>query len=152
VRLIAAVFDALATFDRPCTRAELERESGLTKDQVHLGLRGLDRRHVLLVDGAARSRTVYQLLPGAQRPEDLRGKFARSDEFKALQSAARRGLHASRPATTAAVAAISPHGGQYSPARPASHGAAPGALRTHAPGVAAAPSAPLLLAQLWRRR
>lgn len=146
MRLILAVFDALRTFDRPCTRAELQRESGLDKDEVHLGLRGLDRRHMLAVEGNPRSRGLYQLTPEAKRPEDLRGKYVRAAEHRAQASIARRAHRPARPAMTAAVAALAPRA-------PAAGGCVRAVVR-HGIGLTGGntPIAPCALAQAWRRR
>lgn len=87
--LILAVYDALRTFDRPCTRAELGAASDLVRDEVRNGLDGLRRRGAVIVDGAPRERTAYMLRPGADRPTDLRGNpgHTKSPEMRAKISA-----------------------------------------------------------------
>lgn len=88
MRLILAVYDALRSFDRPATRLELERESGLCKDDVHAGLRGLVRRGSVVKDVDGRRGGTYRLQPDAARPCDLRGNFPRGPEYRATLRAA----------------------------------------------------------------
>src|SRR5512139_2768199 len=79
MRLIQAVYDALRTFDRPATRAEIERESGLDKPAVERGLEGLDRRGDLVrKDVKPRKGGTYALKAGAVRPDHFlpRGKYS----------------------------------------------------------------------------
>lgn len=76
MRLIVAVYEALRSFARPATRREIEREAGLTMEQVRKGLDGLNRRAALVVDGAPRQLTTYALKPNAARPVEGRGRKA----------------------------------------------------------------------------
>lgn len=122
MRLILIVFDAMRTFDRRVTRLELERETGLNKRQVENGLCALMRRGLLLIDGTQRQRGCYGLTPGAQRPEDLRGHYAREPDFRALQSQSR-------------ARAVGVPLADYSPARPPSHASQPGGLRLVVKGI-----------------
>lgn len=149
MRLITTVYDALRTFDRPCTRAELEAATGLGKHEVRNGLDGLRQRRLVSVSGSARERATYQLRPAAERPEDLRGRSARTEATRQRISASRR------RAAVPGIMLLEPigHGLPYRPSFPPSHVAAPGALRstvstlrleTHDAG--------LLLQQLWRKR
>lgn len=118
------VFKALRSFDRPASRAEIERESGLEYDQVHEALRTLARHGLLvkLVD-APRRRGLYQLSEDARKPETARGRYERTEMHRQQIAAlvrARRAGHAPP---------------SYSPAAPPSHSAAPGALRTVVKGI-----------------
>lgn len=146
MRLILAVFDAMRTFDRSVTRMEIERESGLNKYAVEKGLCGLMRRGLLVIHTEPRKRGLYGLVPGAKRPEDLRGHYPRDDEHRI---AAAQRAHARRSGVFV---------GDYSPARPPSHNAQPGALRVVVKGVLdvrhATPAewAPCALEQAWKRR
>lgn len=146
MRLILSVFDAMRSFNRSVTRMEIERESGLNKYAVEKGLCGLMRRGLLVIHAEPRKRGLYGLVPGAERPEDLRGKYTRDEEHRI---AAAQRVHAQRSGGFV---------GDYSPARPPSHSAQPGALRIvvkgildvrHAPTDAFAPCA---LEQAWKRR
>lgn len=112
---VLLVFDALRTFDRPATRAELEVESGLDYDQVHKALRTLALHQLLIKDAVARQRGTYQLKPGAIRPVLKRGRYQRDDEHRLHMAQVKR-AHRSEP--------------RYTPARPPSHTAQAGALRT----------------------
>ncbi len=118
MHLILAVYDALRSYDRPCTRAEIEETAGLGKDDVREGLRGLQRRGDLIVVGTERQRATYRLRPGAQRPVELRGKAPKTDETRVRMAESHR--------RRTGVVVID----TYSPARPPSHRAEPGALRT----------------------
>lgn len=77
MRLILNVYDALRTFDRPATRRELEKESGLLPEQVRKGLDGLRRHHLLVVYGPPRFRCTYELVAKAPRPIEIRGRKAK---------------------------------------------------------------------------
>lgn len=118
------VFRALRSFDRAASRAELERESELTYDQVHEGLRTLVRRGLLVKPLAiGRQRGTYQLVAGAREPTTTRGQYERTEAHRQMIAAlvrARRAGHA--PAS-------------YSPAAPPSHTNEPGALRIVIKGV-----------------
>lgn len=78
MRVTHAVFDALRTFDRACSRAELEHETGLDTEEVRGALRVLKRHGVLNVDGGRCQLTTYRLKPHAPRPVDMRGHYDRS--------------------------------------------------------------------------
>lgn len=127
------VFTALQSFDRPCTRIELERETGLCKRAVENGLEGLLRRGLLYIDGQPRARSTYRLIPGAVTPEPRRGRYDR---------AARAG---------AAGAPV-----HFSAAAPPSHSAQSGALRTTISSLQTAHRGPTAatcaLAHYWRKR
>lgn len=132
---ILGVFDALATFDRPATRAEIETESGLDKRAVENGLAGLMRRQLLRIDGGPRMLTTYQLAAVAPRPETLRGRYSRTPGSI---------LSAPRP---------------YAAAMPPSHHAQPSAVRIVARGMLEAHSCvgpqtfgPCLLSEFWKKR
>lgn len=113
------VFNALRTFDRPATLAEIERESGLDRDQVHEALRTLDRHQVLVKDvQGPRRRGLYKLVDGARPVATARGRYERDVAHRQRIAALVRAQRAG-----AAVPG-------YSPAMPPSHAAAPGALRT----------------------
>jgi DNA-binding IclR family transcriptional regulator len=77
MRLIKRIFLALKTFDRPATLREIKRESGLSKDDVHKGLKGLARRSMIIADVLPRRGGTYRLVPGATMPEDMRGRYVR---------------------------------------------------------------------------
>lgn len=134
MRVTVKVFEALRTFDRPATRREIERESGLNYDQVHKALRALDTAGLLRrqVDGA-RIRGLYQLVAGAEPPADRRGSYARQESHR-------------RPTGRRAA---------YSAARAPSHDAQPGGLRLVVRGILdlkhqpKQPFSPCALAQLW---
>lgn len=151
MRLILAVFDALRTFDRPATRREIEREAGLTFDEVRQGLRGLAKRGVLTVDGGMRCRAVYALTPAAQRPTEMRGRYERTAAGRAAIAArAREG-----DAFLGIIVLDEPlH--PYRAAMPPSHRAQPGSLRTATSGQVLrkgvpASFGPCLLAAVWRK-
>lgn len=112
------VFAALRSFARRATVAEIAREAGLNRDQVHEALRTLDRHGVLQreVDGARR-RGLYGLVAGAKLELIEPGRYERTPEHR--QRVAQ--LVRERRAGTAPA--------RYSPARAPSHSAAPGALR-----------------------
>lgn len=155
MRLIVAVYDALRSFDRPCTRAEIERQAQLTGVEAKKGLLGLKRRGDVLMDGAPRQRTLYRLRPGAQRPADRRGRYERLLEHRQQQSIARRNHRVAAPS----ILVLDPQPeavARHSPASPPSHTSAPGGARlvTHGMdlGGSNAPIAPCALAQIWRRR
>jgi hypothetical protein len=84
MRLIAdIVFDALRTFDRPATRAEIERESELGYDQVHNALRTLWRNGLVVIEvDAPRRRGLYRVATGAERGECSRGRYERDQEHR----------------------------------------------------------------------
>lgn len=125
VRLILVVYDALRTFDRPCTRAELEAETGLSKDDVWTGLKGLMRRRCLRIVGEPRQRTTFQLVTGATRPYDLRGMSPKSAATRGRISAAVRVRKGASPQIHLFDDPPDPHRA----ACPPSHNAEPGALR-----------------------
>ena len=126
MHVILRVFDAIRSFDRPCTCAELARETGLTRDSVRKGLDGLRRRKLLVEDGAPRLRTTYLLAVEAPRPEDLRGRYDRAARMLELPAQCK-----------------------HSPASPTSHAAQPGALRA---GITAIARQSCTLQKLWRKR
>ena len=145
MRVALIVFDALRTFDRPATRRELERESGLDYDQVHEGLRTLNRAGLLLKDvEGERRRGLYQLISGAVRPVTARGHYPRDTVHRQQVAALVRARRAGAAVPT------------YSPARPPSHAAAPGTLRIVVKGILdvrhppAAPFSPCALAKFWK--
>ncbi len=151
MRLILAVFDALRTFDRPATRAEIEREAGLTFDEVHKGLRGLMRRGALVMDGKPRCRSVYALTDGAQRPADLRGRYKRTAEGRAAIAARARDGDA-----FLGIIVLDEPLHPYRAAMPPSHRAQPGSLRTATVAQAQRKAVPVsfspcLLASVWRK-
>lgn len=75
----AKVFDALLQAKRPLTRIEVERITGLVRDEAYKGLIGLRLRGHLIVAGRARARVTYALTANAERPvEDLRGRYPRT--------------------------------------------------------------------------
>jgi len=145
MRVALVVFDALRTFDRPATRREIERESGLDYDQVHEGLRTLTRAKLLLkiVDGE-RKRGLYQLIAGAQRPTTARGHYQRDAAHRQQIAALVRARRAGIDLPT------------YRPASPPSHSAAPGTLRIIVKGVldirrpADATFGACALAKIWK--
>jgi len=145
VRLIACVYDALRTVNRPCTRVEIEQVSGLDKDSVREGLDGLRRRQDLLIERDRRS-NVYMLRPGAQRPVDLRGRHTQSEQTRERISGARRGHRVARP--PAKLADGQPVTGRHSAARPPSHISQSSALRTTAQRVELKNS-PCALERFW---
>lgn len=153
MRLIDAVYDALRSFDRPCTRAELEAATGLGKDDVWNGLKGLLRRGVVCTDDAPRKRGLYALVPGAPRPEDRRGRAPKSEATRALISAARKTYQSSGPQIHTLHADVPP---TYHPASPPSHASAPGILRTVHSGAGmrggGTPIARCTLADVWTGR
>ena len=105
MRLILATFDALLTFDRAATRREIEREGGLTKDEVRKGLCGLARRGCLIKEVVPCRGGVYRLTPGCARPEDVRGRFERSVEYRAkLRQAYLKHVAARGPAPQGGIA------------------------------------------------
>ena len=120
------VFDALRTFARPATRAELEREASLSKDEVWAGLRGLIRRGLVICIQEGRQRGTYVLTKMAARPECGRGRYERAEEHRHRMA---RAVKATK------VRAKDGWRGDYSPARPPSHDAQPGALRVVVKGV-----------------
>ena len=126
MQLILQVFDALRTFDRPATRAELERESGLDKDAVWSGLRGLIRRGLVICAQEGRQRGMYMLTRMAERPECARGKYERDSDHRQRMALATKATR---------VSAKERWHADYSPARPPSHSAQPGALRVVVKGV-----------------
>lgn len=155
MRLIEAVYDALRSFDRPCTRAEIEREACLCTVEVKKGLLGLKRRGDLVTDGVERQRAVYSLREGAERPTDQRGQYERTMELREGQRLARKQHRAARPAITI----LDDSGGAgrpYSPAAGPSHGNAPGAARVVRHGMSLGGTnnliSPCALAQTWRKR
>lgn len=149
MQLILAVYDALRSFDRPCTRAEIEREALLTRDEVRIGLDGLRRRHAIRMEGLPRQQATYRLVPGAERPEDLRGQYERSEEQR------RRMRHrASAPGVTGPRFAMDGPA-SYSPAAGPSRNAMPGAARQVKGGISfgnASSITPCALALSWRKR
>ena len=149
MRMILAVFDALRTFDRACTRAELERETGCDQRAVENGLCGLLRRGLLIVGGLRGQRGTYELVLGAHRPVDRRGRYPREERHRAAAA------NYARPRPF-------PDGqcdpSTYLAARPSSHDAQPGALRTVVRGVldlshaSSGPFPECALAQAWTIR
>jgi len=137
MRLITTVYNALVEFRDGCTRRQLEEVTGLCKDEVHKGLNGLRRRHMLLILGGERERAHYRLKPGSAPPVEMRGG-RRDDE---------------RPQPALIVLEAFFDNG-YRAAKPPSSRAAPGALRTaRRSSPAAAPvNSTCLLAALWRKR
>lgn len=146
MHIAVIVFNALRTFDRPATRAEIERESGLDYDQVHEALRTLSRHGVLIkfVDGPRR-RGLYQLTEDARRIETVRGRYERTAPHRKHLAALARARRADAVAT-------------YSPAMAPAHAAAPGALRTVVRGIldrrrqVRKAFEACALAQLWKER
>jgi hypothetical protein len=102
MRVAIIVFEALRTFDRPATRREIERESGLGHDQVHDGLRTLARAGVLhrMVE-RMRLRGLYQLVAGARPPATLRGRYERTPEHRQKLGELVRAARARGPARDA---------------------------------------------------
>jgi hypothetical protein len=100
MRLVLAVFHALRTFDRPATRAELERETGLSAKQVWKGLDGLYRRKLLVQERPGRrNRGLFELLDRNQVPWQLRGRYERSAEHREHMRVARTEGAGSVPAS-----------------------------------------------------
>lgn len=163
MRLIRLVFNALKTFDRPATRRELERESGLSKDEVHKGLKGLARRSLIIAEVLARRGGTYRLVPGAKMPEDLRGRFVRDAAFCERVRRASLGYHAARmysahPTHFSQAGEGAPMG-KYSVASPPAPSNAPGAVRLVIKGMLEGSSAidapmglPCALAEFWKPR
>ena len=168
MRLIRIVYSALRTFDRAATVRELQRESGLERDEVHKGLRGLVRRDLLIKDVAPRQLGTYRLVAGAELPQDLRGRFERDDEYRAKLRHAHAAHRAARPPSSFINTGPGVgHGGtrpppasvHYRAAAPMNTANASGALRVivkgvldigaHTPGPSAPPCA---LAELWKER
>lgn len=150
MRLIHTVFDALRTFDRPCTRAEIEAATGLKKDDVWKGLKGLMRRRCLRIVGEPRRVTTFALAPGAMRPLDLRGVSGKSEITRRRIAAARR------QAVTPEIHILEPLPVHHRAAMAPSHRAEPGALRVVKKGLGLTggePAArPCALADFWRKR
>ena len=141
MNLILAVYDALRSYARACTRAEIEIAAALGKDDVREGLRGLQRRGDLIVVGTERQRATYRLRTGAERPVDLRGKGEKDEETRARMAEA----HRRRPGPSVALLDY------HSPARPPSHRSEPGALRTTKPVHRVASNA-CALQHYWSRK
>lgn len=155
MRLIVAVYDALRTFDRPCTRAEIEREARLGPIETKKGLLGLKRRGELVVTGSARQRALYRLRPEAERPTDQRGRYERLLEHRERASSARRNHRVPAPGIVV-LDAIHDAAAQYCASSPPSHAAAPGVARVVSHGMSLGGSnvsiMPCALAQIWRKR
>lgn len=111
MRLIHAVFDALRTLDRPCTRAEIQQHCRIDRDAARKGLDALRRRGGLQIAERAGCVT-YALRPGAPRPLELRGRYARSLAHRHLMAQL-----------------VGAQRARFSVAMPASHAAEPGVLR-----------------------
>ena len=132
---VLKVYAALRSFDRGATRRELEVETAMDKRSVQHGLAGLLRRQLLIVDGAPNRLSTYRLIDGAELGGTLRGRYDRVAE--PLMPAPRD---------------------DYSPARPPSHTAQPGASRMVVKGILDVhrrqPDSfgPCALAELWRKR
>lgn len=139
MHLIRTVFAALRTFDRAATVRELQRESGLDRDELHMGLRGLDRRHLIVKDAVPRRAGVYRLIPDAELPQDLRGRFERDDEYRAKLRRTRLDFCAARVATS--HVGRSPSGGFASGYVADDRTAAPNYRAAVAPNTAHAPGA-----------
>lgn len=88
LQIALRLFEALRTFDRAASRAELERESGLDYDQVHKALRTLDRHQVLVKSIDGKRAALYRLIEGAGQPVTARGRYRRDDEHRRRMSAA----------------------------------------------------------------
>lgn len=139
--IAAMVFDALAGAARPLTRMQIERATGLVRDEVYKGLIGLRRRGHLIVSGRARERVTYALTPNAERPTaDLRGRYSRTMPHRQMMRQISLGIAPAR----------------YRAASPPSHRATPGRSNVYhlAPEVvrpmpAAAIAEPCWLALLW---
>lgn len=151
-RLILAVFDALRSFDRPCTRSEIEREALLTRDEVRIGIDGLRRRHAVRMEGLPRQQATYRLVPGAERPEDRRGHYDRSEEIRERHALAHVKHRAAMPRGGASVVPAGQH--QYSPAMGPSSDVMVGARRQVKGGMSLGGSNNTIpsceLAQIWR--
>jgi hypothetical protein len=122
VRLIALVYDTLRTANRPCSRAEIESATGLDRDAVREGLRGLHRRRsiaisVCTLQPGTRGVQLYALQPGAIRPADQRGAYTRDNAHRERMAATKRLRQAVGPVCWIGVAS------------PPSHHAEPGVLR-----------------------
>jgi hypothetical protein len=163
MRLIKRVFLALKTFDRPATRRELEREAGLSKDDVRTGLKGLARRSLIVAEVMPRSGGTYRLVPGATMPEDLRGKFTRDAAFCERLRRVHLGYAAARLPNLHAHVAQAEHPqatfARYSVASPPAPSNAPGAARIVVKGVLdisghvdAAVLPTCTLAECWKMR
>jgi hypothetical protein len=169
MRLIVDVYIALRTFDRPATVRELQREAGLERDEVHQGLRGLNRRHLIVKDAAPRQTGTYRLVSGAELPQDLRGHFERDERYREKVRRARLAYCAARaPTNRTATPHHSPreHGStgaaelaRFSVAAASNPSNAPGALRVIVKGVldlrahaSVHQNPPCALADLWKKR
>jgi hypothetical protein len=163
MRLITKVFLALQSFDRPATRRELERESGLSKDDVRTGLKGLTRRSLIVAEVLPRRRGTYRLVPGAVMPEELRGKFIRDAAFCERLRRAHLGYHAaSAPTPQPMHSAPIPQqaSSSYSAASPPTPSNAPGGARLVVKGMLEASAfghstafpAACALAEVWKKR
>lgn len=164
MRLIKTVFAVLRTFDRPATRRELERESGLSKDDIWAGLKGLARRGLIVSEVMPRRRGAFRLVPGAAMPEDLRGKFVRTAAFCERVRASQLGYHVARaPTPQPMIMQVEPPRasvGKYSVASPPAPSNAPGAARIIAKGMlevsrqgeATLFESPCALAEIWKKR
>ncbi len=84
MRLIAdVVLAALRTFDRPATRAEIERESGLSYDQVHNAIRTLRRSGMVIVEvDAPRRRALFRASGHGVRLHCDRGRYERDQAHR----------------------------------------------------------------------
>lgn len=138
MRLIAAVFEALSEFRDGCTRAQLEEVTGLDRDQVLLGLKGLRRRGVLEVTGTERQRSHYCLKSGSPPPTELRGGVRHEPSGGAPRSS-----RSYRPPDPPFF-----HPGLCDMVAHVPYG--PPSLTSYA--VATMSAAPCLLAETWRKR
>jgi hypothetical protein len=162
MRLIKRIFLALKTFDRPATLREIKRESGLSKDDVHKGLKGLARRSMIIADVLPRRGGTYRLVPGATMPEDMRGRYVRDFDFcERLRRASSGYCAAKSPPSQPTRAHIPAHVPErmFSAASPPAPSNAPGAARLVVKGMIDASSSidgplspPCALAAFWKRR
>lgn len=147
--MILRVYAALRSFNRPATRREIERESGLSRDAVAAGLRGLDRpgrRLLVRVQVEPGLRGLYALVAGAPAPTDLRGRWLHDEAWRERQRQGVQAYQAARAAGTVPAAhrlALAER--VHTTAMVPTHFSAPGALRTEA-------TSRCLLAELWPPR
>jgi hypothetical protein len=104
MQAIAVVYQALCVAETPTSRADLQSLTGLDRETVKSGLRGLARRSLLAIELREDGVPLYAVRSRSEKIEDLRMRKSRM--HRALLRDAMLEYHAS------------PH---YSPARPPSH-------------------------------
>lgn len=132
-----AVFDALNSFNRKITRREIEREAGLSKKSVEMGLFTLRKMKLLAEEKHPRRLGLYGLVMDAERPQSRRGRYERTEPVRLANSRAATAYH--------------------SAAMPPSHFAAPGGVRLVIKGMLETQCSGLnvfstcLLSSTWKR-